>query len=109
MDVFSTRWSDQAPAAHTPVRRPRPIRPAAALFRKDRPQHAGKLARSDEIDRKIEETGIEELSYANYGAYRLSLEKNDIAKHREFFKTTHAGCISNSDNVIGSRRRRVRR
>ena len=45
-----------------------------------------KLARSDEIDRKIEETGIEELSYANYGAYRLSLEKNDIAKHREFLK-----------------------
>jgi len=45
-----------------------------------------RLDRSDEIDHKIEETGIEELSYARYGAYRLSLEKSDITKHREFLK-----------------------
>lgn len=45
-----------------------------------------RLQRSDEIDRGIEETGIEQLSYAKHGAYRLSLQKNDIAKHREFLK-----------------------
>jgi hypothetical protein len=45
-----------------------------------------RLARSDEIDSKIEQAGIEELSYARYGAYRLSLQKEDITTHREFLK-----------------------
>jgi hypothetical protein len=45
-----------------------------------------RLARSDDIDSKIEATGIEELSYARYGAYRLSLQKEDITKHRGFLK-----------------------
>jgi hypothetical protein len=44
-----------------------------------------RLARADDIDRKIEETGIEELS-GRGGIYRLSLQKDDIAKHREFLK-----------------------
>jgi hypothetical protein len=34
-----------------------------------------RLPRSDEFNNKIEESGIEELAYAKYGAYRLSLQK----------------------------------
>jgi hypothetical protein len=45
-----------------------------------------RLERSDEIDQEIEETGIEQLAFAKYGAYRLSLQKSDIAKHRDFLK-----------------------
>jgi hypothetical protein len=45
-----------------------------------------KLPRSDEIDSKIEDAGIESLSYSRWGRYRLSLEKDDITKHRELLK-----------------------
>ena len=46
-----------------------------------------KLPRTDEIDSKIEQAGIEALEYATrWGAYRLSLHKNDIVKHRELLK-----------------------
>jgi hypothetical protein len=45
-----------------------------------------KLPRSDEMDKKIEETGLDALSYSRWGQYRLSLEKEDISRHREFLK-----------------------
>jgi hypothetical protein len=46
-----------------------------------------RLPRSDEIDAKIEKAGIDALSYnTKWERYRLSLEKEDVAKHREFLK-----------------------
>ena len=42
--------------------------------------------RSDEINKKIEDAGIEQLTYAKYGAYRMPLEREDITKQREFLK-----------------------
>lgn len=46
-----------------------------------------KVPRADEIDTKIDQAGIEALEYATrWGAYRLSLHKEDIAKNREFLK-----------------------
>jgi predicted transport protein len=45
-----------------------------------------KLPRSDEVDNKIEQAGIEALTYAKYGAYRLSLQNEDIARNRELLK-----------------------
>ena len=44
-----------------------------------------KLIRTDEIDRKISEAGIETLDYSNrWGTYRLTLKKEDIAKNKAF-------------------------
>ncbi len=45
-----------------------------------------RLPRSDEINKKIEDAGIEQLTYAKYGAYRMSLEQEDITKQRELLK-----------------------
>jgi hypothetical protein len=45
-----------------------------------------RLPRSDEIDSKLEEAAIEVLAYARYGAYRLSLQRDDIAKSRDLLK-----------------------
>jgi hypothetical protein len=46
-----------------------------------------KLAQADDIDGKIEEAGIETLEYAKrWGAYRLSLHKDDLTKHRALLK-----------------------
>ena len=39
------------------------------------------------MDAKIEKAGIDALSYdTKWERYRLSLEKEDVAKHREFLK-----------------------
>ena len=46
-----------------------------------------KLPRAEEIDAKIEQAGIEALEYAaRWGAYRLSLHREDITKHRALLK-----------------------
>ena len=46
-----------------------------------------KLPRSDETDAMIEKTGIEALNYnQRWQSYSLSLEKEDLIKHREFLK-----------------------
>jgi Domain of unknown function (DUF5655) len=46
-----------------------------------------KLPRADEIDTKIEQAGIETLEYSTrWGAYRVSLHKNDITKNRDLLK-----------------------
>src|SRR5262249_29943068 len=43
--------------------------------------------RSEEMDAKIDRAGIDALSYdTRWERYRLSLEKDDIAKHLEFLK-----------------------
>jgi hypothetical protein len=52
------------------------------------------LPRAEEIDKKINDTGIETLDYdARYEAYRLSLHSDDIKKHRtllkELMQTSH--------------------
>jgi len=45
-----------------------------------------RLTRADDINKLIENAGLEELKYARHGAYRLSLRREDIAKHRELLK-----------------------
>ena len=40
------------------------------------------LPRSDEIDKKIDDAGIDTLEYASWGAYRLSLPPEAIRAHR---------------------------
>ncbi|WP_147653009.1 DUF5655 domain-containing protein [Vulcaniibacterium gelatinicum] len=41
-----------------------------------------RLPRSDEVDGKLEQSGLDMLEYARWGAYRIKLEPTDIAKHR---------------------------
>lgn len=42
-----------------------------------------RLPRAEELDAKIEQSGIEELEYdGRYQSYRLSLVSHDIAKNR---------------------------
>jgi predicted transport protein len=45
-----------------------------------------KIPRSEEIDAKIAQAGIEALGYSRWGAYQLSLEREDIAKNRPLLK-----------------------
>jgi hypothetical protein len=46
-----------------------------------------KLPRTDETDKFIDDAGFEALEYSNrFGTYRLSLQKDDIAKKREALK-----------------------
>jgi hypothetical protein len=45
------------------------------------------LPRSEDIDAKIEESGLEALEYATrWERYRLSLHKEDISKHKALLK-----------------------
>jgi hypothetical protein len=52
-----------------------------------------RIPRSDDIDAKIEQAGLNLLEYARWGAYRLKLEAQDIDKHRalleELLKNAH--------------------
>lgn len=41
-----------------------------------------KLPRDDGIDLKLDQSGLDLLEYARWGAYRIKLEPGDIAKHR---------------------------
>jgi hypothetical protein len=46
-----------------------------------------KLPRTDEIDNRIDQAGLETLEYATrWGAYRLSLSKEGVHTHRSFLK-----------------------
>jgi predicted transport protein len=40
------------------------------------------LPRSEEVDKRIDDAGIDTLEYASWGAYRLSLLPEDVHKHR---------------------------
>ncbi len=43
-----------------------------------------KVPLSDEIDKQLDDAGVETLEYsARWGAYRLSLSKDDVTRHRE--------------------------
>jgi hypothetical protein len=44
------------------------------------------MPRSEELDAKIEQAGIDALGYSRWGAYQLSLEREDIAKNRPLLK-----------------------
>ncbi len=45
------------------------------------------LPQSEEIDRELEATGLDVLSYnRHFGLYRITLKKTDIEKHREYLK-----------------------
>jgi len=41
-----------------------------------------KIPRSDEIDAKLDLSGLDLLEYARWGAYRIKLEPHDVAKHK---------------------------
>jgi hypothetical protein len=45
-----------------------------------------KIPRTDEVNAKIDGAGIEALGYSRWGAYQLSLERDDIAKNRGLLK-----------------------
>jgi hypothetical protein len=40
------------------------------------------LPRDEGIDAKLEQSGLDLLEYARWGAYRIKLEPQDIAKHK---------------------------
>lgn len=42
-----------------------------------------KLPRSEEIDTQLEQSGLELLEYARWGAYRIKIDSQDIAKHKD--------------------------
>lgn len=47
-----------------------------------------RLDRSDEMQTKLEESGLDVMDYdARWGRYRIRLSKGDIAKHKEFLAT----------------------
>lgn len=45
-----------------------------------------KLPRADDIDEMIDGTDIEKLNYTSWGAYKLALQRDDIAKNRSLLK-----------------------
>jgi predicted transport protein len=46
-----------------------------------------KLPRADDIDEKIDQAGIEKLEYStHWGSYRLTIQKDDLTKHRALLK-----------------------
>jgi hypothetical protein len=45
-----------------------------------------KIPRSEVIDAKIDQAGIDALGYSRWGAYQLSLEREDIAKNEPLLK-----------------------
>lgn len=44
---------------------------------------AFKLPRDEEIDAKLEQSGLDMLEYSRWGAYRIKLEPGNVAKHKE--------------------------
>jgi hypothetical protein len=49
--------------------------------RKESLQLEVRLDRSDELQAKLEEEGLDLISYSSYGTYRIRLSKDDIKKH----------------------------
>jgi hypothetical protein len=45
-----------------------------------------KLPRSEEIDAKLEQSGLDMLEYARWGAYRIKLVPGDLSKHKELLE-----------------------
>lgn len=46
-----------------------------------------KIPRSDEIDQKLEQSRLELLEYARWGAYRLKLDAQSIVGQRELIES----------------------
>lgn len=42
-----------------------------------------KIPRDEIVDAKLEQSGLDLLEYARWGAYRIKLEPSDVAKHKE--------------------------
>ncbi|PKN61041.1 MAG: hypothetical protein CVU57_31540 [Deltaproteobacteria bacterium HGW-Deltaproteobacteria-15] len=55
---------------------------AICLPRKSAMNLSLRLPRSEDIDAKLEQSGLDMLEYARWGAYRIKLEPPDISKHR---------------------------
>jgi len=51
-----------------------------------------KIPRSDEINSKIEESGIDVLSYSKWGRYKLSLEKEGMQSTEPKFADSALAC-----------------
>ncbi|MBA3354218.1 MAG: hypothetical protein H0U23_17645 [Blastocatellia bacterium] len=53
-----------------------------------------RLPRTDEVDTKLEESGLDSMEYDRWGRYRIRLSKGDLQKNRvlltELLKQTHA-------------------
>lgn len=47
---------------------------------------AVKLARSEEVDLKLEQSGLDLLEYGRRGSYRIKLEPGDLAKHHDLLE-----------------------
>lgn len=45
-----------------------------------------KLPRSEDVDVKLEQSGLDLLEYGRRGSYRLKLEPGDLSKHRELLE-----------------------
>ena len=45
-----------------------------------------KLPRSEEIDAELEQSGLDLLEYARWGAYRIKLVPGDVTNHKELLK-----------------------
>ncbi|MDQ7030438.1 MAG: hypothetical protein Q9O62_11990 [Ardenticatenia bacterium] len=43
-----------------------------------------RMQKSDELERKFEETGLDVIDYTKWGRYRIRLTKGDVEKHGEF-------------------------
>lgn len=64
---------------------------AAFNFVYFQPQKVGikislKMARSDEMDKQLNESGLELLEYSRSGSYRIKLGVDDLVKHAELLK-----------------------
>lgn len=46
-----------------------------------------KIPRTDEIDQQLEQSGLELLEYARWGAYRVKLDAQSIASQRELIES----------------------
>jgi hypothetical protein len=41
------------------------------------------LPKSDEVDRRLEEAGLDVMPYTKWGRYRVRVTKADLAKHQD--------------------------
>lgn len=55
-----------------------------------------RVPRSEEIDQKVEKSGLESLEFSRWGYYRLSLKKADIATKRDFLKELMQAAYNNA-------------
>ena len=54
-----------------------------------------RLPRDEDIDAKLEQSGLDLLEYASWGAYRIKLEPQDIEKHKPLLEELLKGAYEN--------------